>query len=229
MTSKEPAIVIPPSSYKLTLTTTDYLITQSVRNLISSRPDVSFCMEEHSQHSTLAMVSSRFTGSVQKVVLNPSALVLSHYFSADPKSGPFVGMNCPSIDYQDFKSLDFNCPIIDIVQRILLNSASFYEPSHNFLWLIISKHNISSVLRTHLRNAVQSVIIKSAPSSCFSRSWNSDTRFSFKFGCVKPCDILALIDICGSWFDSHTCPAPSDFRSSWDLPADFVHPKFLMR
>ncbi|PKB92081.1 hypothetical protein RhiirA5_446129, partial [Rhizophagus irregularis] len=33
-----------------------------------------------------------------------------------------------------------------------------------------------------------------------------------------------LLDVCAPWFDSHPYPAPSDFRTSWELPADFVHP-----
>ncbi|CAB4409415.1 unnamed protein product [Rhizophagus irregularis] len=197
---------------------------QSVRNLVSSRPDVSICLEEHSRHTSLAFVSSRFTGSVQKVVLNPSALVTSQYFTDDPKSGPFVSVNSPSIDYQEFISLGFNRPIIDMVRRILLTSASFYEPSHNFLWLIVSKHNTSSVPRTYLRDAVQTVITKSASSSKFSHLWNNDTRFSFKFGRVKPNDLLMLVDVCGSWFDSHTCPAPSDFGTPQNL-----HIKLLLK
>ncbi|CAB4409421.1 unnamed protein product [Rhizophagus irregularis] len=197
---------------------------QSVRNLVTSRPDVSICLEEYSRHTSLAFVSSRFTGSVQKVVLNPSALVTSQYFTDDPKSGPFVGVNSPSIDYQEFISLGFNRPIIDMVRRILLTSASFYEPSHNFLWLIVSKHNTSSVRRTYLRDAVQTVITKSASSSKFSHLWNNDTRFSFKFGRVKPNDLLMLVDVCGSWFDSHTCPAPSDFGKPQNL-----HIKLLLK
>ncbi|CAB4391144.1 unnamed protein product [Rhizophagus irregularis] len=121
-----------------------------------------------------------------------------------PTFGPFVGLNCPVIDYQDFKTLGFSHSIIDMVQRILSNSASIYVPLHNFLWLIISKHNTSSVSK-------------------------NDTRFSFKLGRVKPCDILLLLDVCAPWFDSHPYPAPSDFRTLWDLPTDFVHPVFLMR
>ncbi|PKY62940.1 hypothetical protein RhiirA4_432838, partial [Rhizophagus irregularis] len=151
------------------------------------------------------------------------------YFPDDPKSGPFVGVNSPSIDCQEFISLGFNRSIIDMVRRILLTSASFYEPSHNFLWLIISKHNTSSVPRTYLRDAVKTVIAKSASSSKFSHLWNNDTRFSFKFGRVKPNDLLMLVDVCGSWFDSHTCPAPSDFGTPWELPAGFVRPTLLMR
>lgn len=115
MVSKEPAIIILPSAYKLTMSTTDYLIVQSVCNLVSLRPDISICMEERSCHSSLAFISSRFTGSIQKVVLNPSALVTSQYFPDDPKSGPFVGVSCSSIDSQDLKSLGFNRSIIDMV------------------------------------------------------------------------------------------------------------------
>ncbi|CAB5185507.1 unnamed protein product [Rhizophagus irregularis] len=229
MATKDPAIVIPPTSYNLTMSTTDYSIVQNIRNLISSRPDVSFCLKERSHQSSVAFVSSKFTGSIQKVVLNPSSVVASHFITDKPTSGPFVGLYCPAIDYQDFKTLGFSRSIIDMVRRILSNSASIYVPSHNFLWLLISKHNTSSVSKKYLRDAIQSVITKSASSSTFSHLWNSETRFSFKLGRVKPCDILMLLDVCAPWFDSHPYPAPSDFRTSWELPADFVHPVFLMR
>ncbi|CAB5190206.1 unnamed protein product [Rhizophagus irregularis] len=229
MATKDPAIVIPPTSYNLTMSTTDYSIVQNIRNLVSSRSDVSFCLKERSHQSSVAFVSSRFTGSIQKVVLNPSSVVASHFITDKPTSGPFVGPNCPAIDYQDFKTLGFSRSIIDMVRRILSNSASIYVPSHNFLWLLISKHNTSSVSKKYLRDAIQSVITKSASSSTFSHLWNSETRFSFKLGRVKPCDILMLLDVCAPWFDSHPYPAPSDFRTSWELPADFVHPVFLMR
>ncbi|GBC26636.2 hypothetical protein GLOIN_2v1807894 [Rhizophagus irregularis DAOM 181602=DAOM 197198] len=201
----------------------------NIRNLVSSRPDVSFCLNERSHHSSVAFVSSKFTGSIQKVVLNPSSVVGSHFITDKPTSGPFVGLNCPVIDYQDFKTLGFSRSIIDMVRRILSYSASIYVPSHNFLWLLISKHNTSSVSKKYLRDAIQSIITKSASSSTFSHLWNSDTRFSFKLGRVKPCDILMLLDVCAPWFDSHPYPAPSNFRTLWDLPADFVHPVFLMR
>ncbi|CAB5360698.1 unnamed protein product [Rhizophagus irregularis] len=229
MATKDPAIVIPPTSYNLTMSTTDYSIVQNIRNLVSSRPDVSFCLKERSHQSSVVFVSSKFTGSIQKVVLNPSSAVASHFITDKPTSGPFVGPNCPAIDYQDFKTLGFSRSIIDMVRRILSNSASIYVPSHNFLWLLISKHNTSSVSKKYLRDAIQSVITKSASSSTFSHLWNSETRFSFKLGRVKPCDILMLLDVCAPWFDSHPYPAPSDFQTSWELPADFVHPVFLMR
>ncbi|GET62943.1 hypothetical protein GLOIN_2v1682945 [Rhizophagus irregularis DAOM 181602=DAOM 197198] len=229
MATKDPAIVIPPTSYNLTMSTTDYSIVQNIRNLVSSRPDVSFYLKERSHQSSVAFISSKFTGSIQKVILNPSSVVASHFITNKPTSGPFVGPNCPVIDYQDFKTLGFSRSIIDMVRRILSNSASIYVPSHNFLWLLISKHNTSSVSKKYLRDAIQSVITKSASSSTFSQFWNSDTRFSFKLGRVKPCDILSLLDVCAPWFDSHPYPAPSDFRSQWVLPADFVHPTFLMR
>ncbi|EXX58151.1 hypothetical protein RirG_200490 [Rhizophagus irregularis DAOM 197198w] len=229
MATKDPAIVIPPTSYNLTMSTTDYSIVQNICNLVSSRPDVSFCLKKRSHQSSVAFVSSKFTGSIQKVVLNPSSVVASHFITNKPTSGPFVGPNCPVIDYQDFKTLGFSRSIIDMVRRILSNSASIYVPSHNFLWLLISKHNTSSVSKKYLRDAIQSVITKSASSSTFSQFWNSDTRFSFKLDRVKPCDILSLLDVCAIWFDSHPYPAPSDFRSQWVLPADFVHPTFLMR
>ncbi|CAB5204728.1 unnamed protein product [Rhizophagus irregularis] len=157
----------------------------NIRNLVSSRPDVSFCLKERSPHSSVAFVSSKFTGSIQKVVLNPSSVVASHFITDKPTSGPFVGLNCPVIDYQDFKTLGFSRSIIDMVRRILLNSASIYVPSHNFLWLLISKHNTSSVSKKFLRDAIHSVITKSASSSTFSHLWNSDTRFSFKLGRVN--------------------------------------------
>ncbi|CAB5188604.1 hypothetical protein RhiirA5_442529 [Rhizophagus irregularis] len=211
------------------MSTTDYSIVQNIRNLVSSRPDISFCLKERSPHSSVAFVSSQFTGSIQKVVLNPSSVVGSHFITDKPTSGPFVGLNCPVIDYQDFKTLGFSHSIIDMVRRILSNSASVYVPSHNFLWLVISKHNTSSVSKKYLQDAIQSVITKSASFSTFSHLWNSDTRFSFKLGRVKPCDILMLLDVCAPWFDSHPYPAPFDFRTPWDLPADFVHPVFLMR
>ncbi|POG75185.1 hypothetical protein GLOIN_2v1824449 [Rhizophagus irregularis DAOM 181602=DAOM 197198] len=205
------------------------LARENIRNLVSSRPDVSFCLKERSHQSSVAFVYSKFTGSIQKVVLNQSSVVASHFITDKPTSGPFVGPNCPAIDYQDFKTLGFSRSIIDMVRRILSNSASIYVPSHNFLWLLISKHKTSSVSKKYLRDAIQSVITKSASSSTFSHLWNSETRFSFKLGRVKPCDILMLLDVCAPWFDSHPYPAPSDFRTSWELPADFVHPVFLMR
>ncbi|CAB4398089.1 unnamed protein product [Rhizophagus irregularis] len=229
MATKDHAIVIIPTSYHLTMSMTDYSIVRNICNLVSSRPDVFFCLKEHSHHSSVAFVSSKFTGSIQKVVLNPSSVVTSHFITDKPTSGPFVGLNCPVIDYQDFKTFGFSCSIIDMVQRILSNSASIYVPSHNFLWLIISKHNTYSVSKKYLQDAIQSVITKSASSSIFSHLWNSDTRFSFKLVRVKPCDILLLLDVCTPWFDSHPYPAPSDFQISWDLPADFVSPVFLMR
>ncbi|CAG8755282.1 15237_t:CDS:2, partial [Rhizophagus irregularis] len=224
MATKDHAIVIPPTSYNLTISTTDYSIVQNIRNLVSSHPDVSFCLKERSPHSSVAFVSSKFTGSIQKlqaIVLNPSSVVASHFITDKPMSGPFVGLNCPVIDYQNFKTLGFSRSIIDMVRRILSNSASIYVPSHNFLWLLISKHNTSSVSKKYLRDAIQSIITKSASSSTFSHLWNSDTRFSFKLGRVKPCDILMLLDVCAPWFDSHPYPASSDFRTPWDLPADF--------
>ncbi|POG61998.1 hypothetical protein GLOIN_2v1785863 [Rhizophagus irregularis DAOM 181602=DAOM 197198] len=199
MATKDHAIVIPPTSYNLTMSTTDYLIVQNIRNLVSSRPDVSFCLKERSHQSSVAFVSSKFTGSIQKVVLNPSSVVASHFITDKPTFGPFVGPNCPAIDYQDFKTLGFSRSIIDM-------------------------HNTSSVSKKYLRDAIQSVITKSASSSTFSHLWNSETRVSFKLGRVKPCDILMLLDVCAPWFDSHPYPAPSDFRTSWELPADFVHP-----
>ncbi|CAB4409647.1 unnamed protein product [Rhizophagus irregularis] len=116
-----------------------------------------------------------------------------------------------------------------MVRRILSTSASLYVPSHNFLWLIISKHNTSSIPQKRLRDAVHTIITASARSSTSSHLWNNDTRFSFKFGRVKPSDILLLFDVCAPWFDSHVYPAPSDFRTPWELPADFILPKFLMR
>ncbi|GET51049.1 hypothetical protein GLOIN_2v1782229 [Rhizophagus irregularis DAOM 181602=DAOM 197198] len=204
MATKNHAIVIPPTSYHLTMSTTDYSIVQNIRNLVSVRPDVSFCLNERSHHSSVAFISSKFTGSIQKVVLNPSSVVGSHFITDKPTSGPFVGLNCPVIDYQDFKTFGFSRSIIDI-------------------------HNTFSVSKKYLRDAIQSIITKSASSSTFSHLWNSDTQFSFKLGRVKPCDILMLLDVCAPWFDTHPYPAPSDFRTLWDLPADFVHPVFLMR
>ncbi|CAG8765574.1 777_t:CDS:2, partial [Rhizophagus irregularis] len=186
MATKDHAIVIPLTSYHLTMSTTDYSIVQNIRNLVSSRPDVSFCLNERSHHSSVAFVSSKFTGSIQKVVLNPSSVVGSHFITDKPTSGPFVGLNCPVIDYQDFKTLGFSRSIIDM-------------------------YNTSSVSKKYLRDAIQSIITKSASSSTFSHLWNSDTRFSFKLGRVKPCDILMLLDVCAPWFDSHLYPAPSDF------------------
>ncbi|EXX55227.1 hypothetical protein RirG_227230 [Rhizophagus irregularis DAOM 197198w] len=115
MATKDPAIVIPPTSYNLTMSTTDYSIVQNIRNLVSSRPDVSFCLKEHSHQSSVAFVSSKFTGSIQKVVLNPSSVVASHFITDKPTSGPFVGLNCLAIDYQDFKTLGFSRSIIDMV------------------------------------------------------------------------------------------------------------------
>lgn len=82
--------------------------------------------------------------------------------------------------------------------------------------------------RKYLREAVQSIITKSASFLTSSHLWNSDTRFSFKFGRVKPYDVLFLVDIYAPWFDSHTYPTPSDFQTLWELPTDFVHPTFLM-
>ncbi|PKY61714.1 hypothetical protein RhiirA4_487058 [Rhizophagus irregularis] len=99
-----------------------------------------------------------------------------------------------------------------MVRRILSTSASLYVPSHNFLWLIISKHNTSSIPQKRLRDAVHTIITASARSSTSSHLWNNDTRFSFKFGRVKPSDILLLFDVCAPWFDSHVYPAPSDFH-----------------
>ncbi|POG75176.1 hypothetical protein GLOIN_2v1770550 [Rhizophagus irregularis DAOM 181602=DAOM 197198] len=186
MATKDHAIVIPLTSYHLTMSTTDYSIVQNIRNLVSSRPDVSFCLNERSHHSSVAFLSSKFTGSIQKVVLNPSSVVGSHFITDKPTSGPFVGLNCPVIDYQDFKTLGFSRSIIDM-------------------------YNTSSVSKKYLRDAIQSIITKSASSSTFSHLWNSDTRFSFKLGRVKPCDILMLLDVCAPWFDSHLYPAPSDF------------------
>ncbi|PKY61713.1 hypothetical protein RhiirA4_487057 [Rhizophagus irregularis] len=61
---KEPAVVILPTSYKLTLSTTDPSIVLSVQKLTSPRPDVSFSMVECSHKSSIAFVSSNFTGSV---------------------------------------------------------------------------------------------------------------------------------------------------------------------
>uniref|UniRef100_U9UND3 Uncharacterized protein n=1 Tax=Rhizophagus irregularis (strain DAOM 181602 / DAOM 197198 / MUCL 43194) TaxID=747089 RepID=U9UND3_RHIID len=52
MATKDPAIVIPPTSYNLTMSTTDYSIVQNIRNLVSSRPDVSFCLKERSAPTT---------------------------------------------------------------------------------------------------------------------------------------------------------------------------------
>ncbi|GBC23294.2 hypothetical protein GLOIN_2v1785180 [Rhizophagus irregularis DAOM 181602=DAOM 197198] len=196
MATKDHAIVIPPTSYNLTISTTDYSIVQNIRNLVSSHPDVSFCLKERSPHSSVAFL--------QAIVLNPSSVVASHFITDKPMSGPFVGLNCPVIDYQNFKTLGFSRSIIDM-------------------------HNTSSVSKKFLCDAIQSVITKSASSSTFSHLWNSDTRFSFKLGRVKPCDILMLLDVCAPWFDSHPYPASSDFRTPWDLPADFVHPIFLMR
>ncbi|CAG8738392.1 19408_t:CDS:2 [Rhizophagus irregularis] len=144
MATKEYAVVIPPFSYNLTMSTTDYSIVLS------------------------------FTGSIQKVVLNPSSVVTSNLITDKPNSGPFVSLNCPTINYQDFKTLGF-------------------------------------ILQKYLRDAIQSVITKSASSSTFSHLWNSDTRFFFKLGHIKPCDILFLLDVCAPWFDSHTYPAASDF------------------
>ncbi|PKY58069.1 hypothetical protein RhiirA4_429452 [Rhizophagus irregularis] len=166
--TKDPPVIIPPSSYKLTLSTTDPSIILSVRRLISSRPDVSFSMVERSHKSSIAFVSSNFTGSVQKVVLNPSAIVTEYFTLNKPTSGPFVGPNCPVVDYDHFKALGLTRPIINIVQRILSTSASLYVPSHNFLWIIISKHNTSSISQKRLRNAVHSIITASARSSTSS-------------------------------------------------------------
>ncbi|CAB4386119.1 unnamed protein product [Rhizophagus irregularis] len=135
MATKEPAVVIPPPSYKLTMSTTDYSIVLSVRNLISSCLNVSFCLEERSHHSSTAFVSSSFTGSIQKVVLNPSSIVASHFITDKPTSGPFVSLNCPIINHQDFKTLGFNCSIIDMVQRILSNSAFIYVLYRNLEFL----------------------------------------------------------------------------------------------
>ncbi|CAB4394275.1 unnamed protein product [Rhizophagus irregularis] len=174
--TKNRAIVIPPTSHNLTMSTTDYSIVQNICNLmISSRPDVSFCLKERSHHSSVAFVSSKFMGSIQKVVLNPSSVVESHFITDKPTSGPFVGPHCPIINHHDFQFLGFNRSIIDMVRRLLSHSAFLYVPSHNFLWLIISKHNTSSVSRKHLHDAIQSVITKSAFSSLFSHLWNSDT------------------------------------------------------
>ncbi|PKY29650.1 hypothetical protein RhiirB3_446345 [Rhizophagus irregularis] len=114
MATKEHAVVIPPFSYNLTMSTTDYSIVLSVYNLISSRPDVSFCLKERSHHFSVVFVSSKFTGSIQKVVLNPSSVVTSNLITDKPNSGPFVSLNCPTINYQDFKTLGFSCSIINM-------------------------------------------------------------------------------------------------------------------
>ncbi|CAG8759636.1 19764_t:CDS:2 [Rhizophagus irregularis] len=131
MATKEPAVVIPPSFYKLNMSTTDYLLVLSILKLLALVIPLLIWSEEYSQ-----------------------------------------------IKY--------------------------------------------------LHEAIQSVITTSAFSSTFSHLWNSDTCFFFKLSCVKPCDILMLIDVCAPWFDSHTCPTPSDARTPWKLPADFVHPAFLL-
>ncbi|RGB22508.1 hypothetical protein C1646_775978 [Rhizophagus diaphanus] len=224
MATKEPAVVIPPASYKLIMSTMDASLVLSVRKLISSCPDISFNMTEHHPESSIAYISSRFTGSIQQVVLNPAAIIADNLVLNKPTSSPFVGPNCPTVD--QFQALGLKRPIIDMVRRLLSNSASLYVPTHNFLWLIVSKHNISSVLRQSLRDAVCSIITTSASSLSFSHLWNDDTRFSFKFGQVKPCDILMLFDICAPWFDSHTYPDPSNPHPLWELPADFVRPIF---
>jgi hypothetical protein len=229
MATKKPAVVIFSSSYKLTMSTTDLFIVLSVRKLISSRPDISFSMVERSHKSSITFVSSNFTGSIQKVVLNPFAIVENKFVLNKSTSGPFIGLNCPAVDYGQFKALGFTYPIIDMVRRILLTSASLYVPSHNFFWIIISKYNTSSVPQRSLRDAVSAVITKFASSLTSSHLWNSETRFFFKFGRVKPYDLLLLFDVCAFWFDSHIYPGSSDFCTSWKLPADFVHPMFLMR
>lgn len=54
-------------------------------------------------------------GSIQKVVLNPSAIVTNHFLTNKPTSSPFVSSNCPATDYQLFKTFGFNRFIIDIV------------------------------------------------------------------------------------------------------------------
>ncbi|GBC16022.2 hypothetical protein GLOIN_2v1767891 [Rhizophagus irregularis DAOM 181602=DAOM 197198] len=113
--------------------------------------------------------------------------------------------------------------------RTLISYSAHKSISHPTKKQLAREHNTSSVSKKYLRDAIQSVITKSASSSTFSHLWNSETRFSFKLGRVKPCDILMLLDVCAPWFDSHPYPAPSDFRTSWELPADFVHPVFLMR
>ncbi|RGB23820.1 hypothetical protein C1646_773953 [Rhizophagus diaphanus] len=120
MATKEPAVVIP-----LLLT------------------NVSFNMTEHRPKSSVAYISSSFTGSIQQVVLNPSAIITDNLVLNKPTSGPFVGPNCPTVD--QFQALGLKRPIIDMVRRVLSNSASLYVPSHNFLWLLVSKHNTSSV------------------------------------------------------------------------------------
>ncbi|RGB21575.1 hypothetical protein C1646_777696 [Rhizophagus diaphanus] len=186
MATKDPAVVIPPASYKLTMSTTD-------ASLILSQ-----------------------------VVLNPSAIIADNLVLNKPTSGPFVSPNCPTVD--QFQVLGLKRPIIDMVRRLLSNSASLYVPTHNFLWLMVSKHNISSVPQQSLRDAVHSIITTSASSSSFLHLWNDDTRFFFKFGRVKPCDILMLFDVCAPWFDSHTYPDPSNPHPLWELPTDFVRP-----
>ncbi|RGB24096.1 hypothetical protein C1646_676618, partial [Rhizophagus diaphanus] len=227
MATKELAIVILPASYKLTMSTTDASLVLSVRKLISSRPDVSFNMTEHHPKSSVAYISSSFTDSIQQVVLNPSAIIADNLILNKPTSGPFVGPNCPTVD--QFQALGLKRPIIDMVRRILSTSASLYVPSHNFLWLLVSKHNTSSVPQQSLHDAVRSIITTSASSSSFSHLWNKDTHFSFKFGRVKPCDILMLFDVCTPWFDSHTYSDPSNPHPLWELSADFVRPIYLMR
>ncbi|RGB30431.1 hypothetical protein C1646_765345 [Rhizophagus diaphanus] len=172
MATKEPAVVIPPASYKLTMSTTDASLVLSVRKLISSRPDVSFNMTEHRPKSSIAYIFSSFTGSIQQVVLNPSAIIADNLVLNKPTSSPFVGPNCPTVD--QFQTLGLKHP--------------WFEDS-----------------------------------SSFSHLWNKDTRFSFKFGRVKPCDILMLFDVCTLWFDSHTYPDPSNPHSLWELPADFMN------
>ncbi|CAB4387670.1 unnamed protein product [Rhizophagus irregularis] len=59
------------------MSTTDYSIVLSVRNLISSCLDIFFCLKERSRHFSVVFVSSSFTGFIQKVVLNPSSVVTS--------------------------------------------------------------------------------------------------------------------------------------------------------
>ncbi|RGB24641.1 hypothetical protein C1646_821488 [Rhizophagus diaphanus] len=143
--------------------------------------------------SNAETISAVTAGFIQQVVLNPSAIIANNLVLNKPTSGPFVGPNCPTVD--QFQALGLKRPIIDMVRRLLSNSASLYVPTHNFLC-----------------------------SSSFSHLWNDDTRFSFKFGRVKPCDILMLFDVCAPWFDSHTYPDPSNPHPLWELPADFVRP-----
>ncbi|CAB5216023.1 unnamed protein product [Rhizophagus irregularis] len=115
MATKKPAVVIPPSLYKLNMSTTDYSLVLSVRNLIFSCPDISFCLKECFHHSSVAFVSSNFTSSIQKVVLKSSSIVSSYFITDKSTSGPFVSLNCPIINPQDFKTLGFSHSIIDMI------------------------------------------------------------------------------------------------------------------